>query len=189
MNNSNNNINFLIKLKNEVNIHKISYFSGRCFKGSYDAKYKKIITKKSKQFKTIYCVPVIFINKIMYHIKKLAIDNLKLDLNFHYFDISPLMQLTTLIYLLKFINIKKITLRISIYEHHCPRYELFCKSLKHILQKYCKDMDVVINYYFSSPCFIKKLGAGVNIIDKHCATINKFKVNHHRNYQLKNRVD
>ena len=50
-------------------------------------------------------------------------------------------------------------------------------------------MDVVINYYFSSPCFIKKLGAGVNIIDKHCATINKFKVNHHRNYQLKNRVD
>jgi len=50
-------------------------------------------------------------------------------------------------------------------------------------------MDVVINYYFSSPCFIKKLGAGVNIIDKHCATINKFQVNHHRNYQLKNRVD
>jgi len=99
------------------------------------------------------------------------------------------MQLTTLIHLFKFINIKKFTLRISIYKHHCPIYELFCKSLKNILQQYCKDIDVVIYYDSSSPRFIKKLGCGINIIREDYATINKFQVNHHRNYQLKYRTN
>ena len=99
------------------------------------------------------------------------------------------MQLTTLVHLFKFINIKKITLYISIFGHCCPEYDLFCKSLKNILQKYCKNMHVTIDYSASGHSFITKMGAGVNIIDKHCATINKFKVNYHRNYQLKNRVD
>jgi len=185
---SNNNINFLIKLKNGVKVQKISYFSVRYF--------KTIITKKLKQLKTFNCIPVIFKKNIKYHIKNLTVDHLELDFDINYYDlnyhINPLMQLKTLVYLLKFINIKKITLIIEISRYAYSTYKLFCKYLRNVLQKYCNDIDVVINYHNSGSCFITfitKLGAGVNIINEHNAIINKFKVNYHRNYQLKNRVD
>jgi len=189
---SNNNINFLIKLKNEVKIQKISDFSAY-FSAYFSVRYfKTIITKKLKQLKTFYCVPVILKKNKKYHIKNLTVDHLELDFEINYYDwdyhISPLTQLTILIHLLKFMNIKKVTLYISIYKQLCPTYELFCKYLRNILQKYCKDIDVVINYYYSSSCFITKLGAGVNFINENYATINKFQVNHHRNYQLKHRI-
>jgi len=174
---SNNNINFFIKLKNEVKLHKILYFSGKYFKELYDAKYKRIVTKKLKHFKRFHCVPVIFKMKIKYHIKNLAIDHFKLNFKFQFFiehfGISPIMQLATLIHLLKCMNIKNLILCITISKRHCPKYDLFCKFLRNILQKYCKDIDIVINYYNSSSCFITKLGAGVNIINEHYATINK----------------
>ena len=135
-----NGINYLSQLKNEVKVKKISSTSDMYFKYfprisgiEYHIKYKRIITKKLKHFIMVnYFIQVTPKKKIMYHIKKLAIDHLKLDFNFHYFErylgISPLTQLTTLIYLLKFINIKKITLCISIFRHFCPEYDLFCKS-------------------------------------------------------------
>jgi len=69
-----------------------------------------------------------------------------------------------------------------------PQYNLFCKLLRNIIQKYCKDMYIIILYYNSSPCFIKKLGNGINVINERYATINKFRINYHRNYQLKNRI-
>ena len=136
-----NDINYLSQLKNEVKVKKISSTSDMYFKYlytrtsgiEYHKKYKRIITKKLKHFIMVnYYIPVTPNYKIMYHLKNLAIDHLKLDFNFHYFErylgISPLTQLTTLIYLLKFINIKKITLCISIFRHFCPEYDLFCKS-------------------------------------------------------------
>ena len=45
---SNNNINFLIKLKNGVKVQKISYFSVRYF--------KTIITKKLNPLMKLYCL-------------------------------------------------------------------------------------------------------------------------------------
>jgi len=198
---SNNNINFLIKLKCEVNIHKISYISDRYFQYSpyrtsgleYHIKYKRIITKKLKHFKIFDFIPIILKNKINNHIKNLEIDHLKLDFDFDYFStiygISPIMQLATLIHLLKFMNIKNLILCIAISKRYCPTYDQSCKSLRNILQKYCKNMHVTIDQSMSTSCFITKLGAGVNIINEHYATINKFKVNHHRNYQLKYRTN
>jgi len=130
--------------------------------------------------------------KIKRNINNLAIDHLTLKFCFYYFNelygINPLAQLTMLIYLLRFMHIKKLTLYILIAKRNYSTYNIFCKLLRNILQKYCRNKHVVICYYESSPCFIINLGEGINIIDKKYATINKFRVNYHRNYQLKNRI-
>jgi len=199
-----NEINYLIKLKTEISKNKISY----CELLDYNYKYydtcTKIIINKQKYLKAFNFIPATLNKKKIKHfINNLTIDHLTLDFYFFYFDeyysITPFMQLMALIYLLKFINIKKITLAMSIIECNFQAYDLFCKSFKVILERHCKDIDVIINYSYSSPNFITSLGYGlskdkatgikISKNKENYATIDKFKVNYHRNYQLKNRID
>jgi len=192
---TNADVNCFDKLKNGVKKRKLFYVPDmdQYYSANYQYKVysKKIIKTKIKFLETFTIeVPRLNNNNMKRIIKNLVINHLILDFYFHYYiyrGINPIMQLTMLIYLLKCINIKKLTLSILIEKQQT--YDLFCKLLKNILQKYCKDIRVVINYAYSSPDFITKLGSGIKILDETYATINKFKVNYHRNYQLKNRVD
>jgi len=124
-----NESNYLIKLKCEIK--KISYTSDTYCENPYLGMlnsdyntYTKIIIKKLKYFKTFNFTPAT-LNKIGIKqcFNNLAIDHLTLDYYFYYFDkyysITPIMQLTTLTYLLKYMNIKKITLKmpIAIFRH------------------------------------------------------------------------
>jgi len=173
MKSENNKINYLHKMKIELKTKKNFYTS--YYNSSYyychEINYI-IILKRYKKFIKCNFIPVVLNkNKMKQCINNLAIDHLQLYLNCPTY-LNPLMQLTLCITITKFV---------------CPAYALFCKFLKNIIQIYCKDMHVIIEYPFSNPSFMTKLGDGVNIIKKDYATINKFKVNYHRNYQLKNR--
>jgi len=209
---SKNDINYLIKLKNEVGMNKYQYqctsnipsmsdmYSKYELKDQFKAVYdfnddKKIITKRLKKFKKfIFISGMRNKNKANCSINNLAINHLILEFRCGYNDdenygIDSFTELATLSYLFKFMNIKKITLMFSIFRFYYSPYDLFFGFLKYFLQKYCKDMDVIIHYIISGASLITNLGAGVNIIDENYASINKFQVNYHRNYQLKYRTN
>jgi len=208
-----NNINYLIKLKNEIKINKISHTSNIYCEYEYfclndldfNGTHTKIIIKRYKYFKEFKFAPAMLNkNKIKYSINNLAIDHLTLDFYFYYFDeyygITLPMQLTMLIYLLKNLKIKKITLKFSIINRYFSGYDLFCKSLKNIFKEYCKDMYVYIYCDNALRCFIKHLEGNSLCNEESCpeehylpkdnkyVAINKFRTNYHRNYQLKNRI-
>ena len=203
---ANNKINYFIELKSKIKGNKITYTSCAHYQdttsGYFDSRYydtyMRIIIKKLKYLKQFYFMPTVLKkikkNKKQCHINNLVVDHLKVEFNFYYYNedyrisMNPLVQLTMIIYFLKFMNIKKITFEIAIIKRLCPMYNPFCESLRNVIQKYCKNIRVAINYRNSTDCFITKLGSGVNIIKEDYATINKFKINYHRNYQLKNRV-
>ena len=197
---SKNDVNYFNKLKNRVNISKL-FYAPRVYQKYlisqqlliYELYNKKITTKKIKISETFTIVPAMLNDtKMKHNIKNLVINHLTIEFYFYYYadccDIHPVMQLTMLIYLLNFMNIKRLTLHISIYRCSHPTYDLFCKYLRYVLQKYCKDMRIDINYKNSSYNFITKLGDGINVIKEDYATINKFRTNYHRTFKLKHRI-
>jgi len=130
---ANNKINYFIELKKKVNTDTILCAYDALYKSikflrcnsinefSYE-KYAKIIIKKLKNYKKLHIIPAIVNKKnIKYHLHNLTIEHLELSFNFRFFNdiygINPLMQLTILIYLLKFMNIKKITLNILLRQY------------------------------------------------------------------------
>jgi len=197
----NNKINYFRKLKNEANTNKIlcaSYTYGMTNGIYYERQYIRVIIKRHKNIKNCTIEPAQFIkNKLKCYINNLAIDNLTIEIHLRYcnnyynenYGINSLTLLTMLIYILKFMNITKLklTLKISTINFHYPTYNAFCKSLVHILHKCCKDMYIIINCPELIPSAITNLE--IISMGKQYATINKFRINHHRNFKLKSRVN
>lgn len=195
------NTNFLIKLKNKLktqqfvtifhNYHTLSFHI--ILKKYFIKKYLSIIIKKIKYLKYLNIMPKILKNnKITYLVNNLKIDHLILDFNFRYIDghcaVDPVIQLKMLVYVLKFVKIKKITLTILIIErfYSTHAYDLFKTSLKFIIKKYCNDVHVIIKDHTPHPSRIKWLND--QYIKGFNAKIDKTQTNYHRNFKLKNRL-
>ena len=197
------NINYLNKLKDKIymDTNKISYVPNIC-KGdlfyevpdsNYYKMYMIIITKKLKKFKKFFIVPATLNNnKMKRRINNLVIDHISLSFYFRYFieycGINPIMQLMMLVHLLKFLNIKKITLHIVLNNYIFLAQSPVLEFLRNILQKYCKDMHIIINYDSTQTRFLTHFHNCFNTSNEKCIIINKTESNHHRNFKLKNRT-
>ena len=118
-------INYFNKMKTELKITKILYTSDSFYKLQYNGyykDYKKLIVARPKNMISLKLVPVgvgLDTNKSKYRFINMTITNLDLDMHLHeeriYFDgayITPQMELTALVDLLKNINIKKLTINL-----------------------------------------------------------------------------
>jgi len=150
----------------------------------------KINVNRPKYLKYFKIEPMI-LNKynVKYDFNNRTIDHFEFSFNFCFYvniwnlpNIVPNAELTTLTYLLKVINIKKLTLNFIIDWKFYWEFKAFCGTLRNFIQQYCNNMYVIVSYNNSH------FANNPNIIDKNYRGIEKTRINHHRNFKVKNRL-
>jgi len=213
-NNNNMKKNYLNLLKNENKENKILY--------TFNVQHLKIIVKRPKSLIYLKLVaglskdkaigrlivdPIrVNQNKIINHLNNFTINHLHLDFKyFKYFHFLCKPHLTILANILKFMNIKKLTLTLDVDAavRYFFEYRIYSDILIYYLHKYCKDTCITINYgeddlhfkmefwgcyriadrYYYNSYFWTENG----IFNSNCTIIDRTKTNH-RSFKLKHRV-
>jgi len=220
-------INYFNKMKTELKITKILYTSDSFYKLQYNGyykDYKKLIVARPKNMISLKLVPVgvgLDTNKSKYRFINMTITNLDLDMHLHeeriYFDgayITPQMELTALVDLLKNINIKKLTINLCYESPRNTELRLlnvlllqYCQQMQYLrqhIQKYCNDMQVDIFFWghgYDVDFWNNTKGTAINTCiviydryygllksgNKYWGMIDKTKSNFHRNFKLEKR--
>ena len=165
-----NTINYLDKMKIEIKTKKILYTSDSFYKQNYmpscsyyEAYYKdyqKIIIARLKNMVYLKLVPgalAPYKNKIKYCINKMVLSRLHLDMLLHRFlqrdgwiGITPKIEFATFVDLLKYANIKTLTINLKDHHYLFDEYKLeYIQRLQYLrqyIQKYCNDVQIIVHF-------------------------------------------
>jgi len=223
------NKNYLHKLKNGIKTSKILFTPSSFYKRQrvfaiseyYHKDYQKLSIKRPKRIiylKLVSAALALYKNKICFY--NVTVNKLNLDMYLHggrvYFDelfsITPKIELTELVKLLKYTNIQALTINLSYKSMHNTslylsdvsllQYIQQIQYLRQHIQKYCNDVHVEIyfkgdyykcDFWNDAKCTNNSSKTYVMIYDqlsytyenKYWGMIDKTRSNFHRNFKLK----
>jgi len=219
---------YLDKLKMETNTAKILYTSDLFYKqrcayvsraGRYYKDYHKLIVARPKNMIFLKLVPAalaLYKNQIKYRFNNVTINQLHLDVFLHedymrrvcflcgLASLTPRMELTTFVDLLKYVNIKMLTITFNCNSDYLPnlqklKYNQEIHYFRQHIQKYCNDVQVNVYFHGISEINCKcefwkndNYPALHNLGDCCCkiyswGIVNKTNYNFHRNFKLEHR--